>query len=136
MSSFVVSFSKSTTENKLETPSTPFRIMARREISSHIRSWRFALLLGLVALTFFGSIYVSFGNIRDAVNNVKDPDHLFLYLKLLTATDDNLPAFHVLLSFLGPLLGMSLGFDAVNSEKQNGTLVRILAQPVYRDNLL
>ena len=136
MSSFVVSFRKNTTENTHVPPSTPFWVMVRREISSHIRSWRFVLLLGLVALTFFGSIYVSFGNIRDAVNNVKDPDHLFLYLKLLTTTDGNLPAFHVLLSFLGPLLGISLGFDAVNSEKQNGTLVRILAQPVYRDNLL
>ena len=135
MSSFVVSFRKNTTQNT-HVPPTPFWVMVRREISSHIRSWRFVLLLGLVALTFFGSIYVSFGNIRDAVNNVKDPDHLFLYLKLLTTTDGNLPAFHVLLSFLGPLLGISLGFDAVNSEKQNGTLVRILAQPVYRDNLL
>lgn len=136
MSSFVVSFRKNTTENTLESPSTPFWAMVSREISSHIRSWRFVLLLGLVALTFFGSIYVSFGNLRDAVNNVKDPDRLFLYLKLLTTTDGNLPAFHVLLSFLGPLLGISLGFDAVNAEKQNGTLVRILAQPVYRDNLL
>ena len=136
MSSFVVSFRKNTTENTHESPSTPFWAMVSREISSHIRSWRFVLLLGLVALTFFGSIYVSFGNIRDAVNNVKDPDRLFLYLKLLTTTDGNLPAFHVLLSFLGPLLGISLGFDAVNAEKQNGTLVRILAQPVYRDNLL
>lgn len=136
MSNFVVSFKKNTAENTLESPSNPFWTMVRREIASHIRSWRFVLLLGLVALTFFGSIYVSFGNIRDAVNNVKDPDHLFLYLKLLTTTDGNLPTFHVLLSFLGPLLGISLGFDAVNSEKQNGTLIRILAQPVYRDNLL
>jgi ABC-2 type transport system permease protein len=29
-----------------------------------------------------------------------------------------------------------LGFDAVNAEKNNGTLTRLLAQPVYRDNLL
>lgn len=136
MSNFVASFTTSTAANKPEPRSTPFWVMVRREIASHIRSWRFVLLLGLVSLTFFGSIYVSFSNIREAVNNVKDPDHLFLYLKLLTTTDGNLPAFHVLLSFLGPLLGISLGFDAVNSEKQNGTLIRILAQPVYRDNLL
>ncbi|MBL0740726.1 ABC transporter permease [Chryseolinea lacunae] len=136
MSNFVVSFKRNITENTDEPRSNPFWVMVRREIASHIRSWRFVLLLGLVALTFFGSIYVSFGNIGDAVNDVKDPDHLFVYLKLLTTTDGNLPAFHVLLSFLGPLLGISLGFDAINAEKQNGTLIRILAQPVYRDNLL
>ncbi|MCH5718576.1 ABC transporter permease [Niabella hibiscisoli] len=47
-----------------------------------------------------------------------------------------MPPFHVFLSFLGPLLGISLGFDAVNTEKNNGTLIRLMAQPVYRDNLL
>ena len=61
---------------------------------------------------------------------------LFLYLKLLTITDNTLPPFHVFLSFLGPLLGIGLGFDAINSEQQNGTLPRIMAQPVYRDHLL
>ncbi len=39
-------------------------------------------------------------------------------------------------SFLGPLLGISLGFDAMNSEQQSGTLQRVMAQPLYRDNLL
>jgi len=116
--------------------SNPFWIMVRKEISGHIRSWRFIILLILVALTFWGSMYVSLSNIRTAVANVEDPDHLFLYLKLLTTTDGTLPPFHVFLNFLGPLLGISLGFDAMNSEQQSGTLSRIMAQPVYRDNLL
>lgn len=135
MKNFVMSFRKNITEHAPAQP-TPFWVMVQKEIADHIRSWRFIVLLSLVALTFFGSMYGSLSNIRSAVNNVKDPDHLFLYLKLLTTTDGNLPPFHVLLSFLGPLLGISLGFDAVNSEKQSGTLIRILAQPVYRDNLL
>jgi len=81
-------------------------------------------------------MYVSMSNIRTVVSNVNDPDRLFLYLKLLTTTDGTLPPFHVFLNFLGPLLGISLGFDAINAEQQNGTLGRIMAQPVYRDNLL
>ncbi|SHN14440.1 ABC-2 type transport system permease protein [Cyclobacterium lianum] len=114
----------------------PFWVMVRKEIADHIRSWRFLVLLVLVVLTFWGTTSVSMANLRQVVGNANDPDSLFLYLKLLTTTEGSLPPFHVFLSFLGPLLGISLGFDAVNSEQQNGTLTRIMAQPVFRDNLL
>lgn len=116
--------------------SNPLRVMVRKEIGGHIRSWRFIVLLGLVTLTFWGAMYVSMSNIRAAVSSINDPDDLFLYLKLLTTTDGTLPPFHVFLNFLGPLLGISLGFDAINSEQQSGTLTRLMAQPVYRDNVL
>jgi len=114
----------------------PFAVMVRKEIADHIRSWRFIVLLGLIVLTFAGSLYVSLSHLREAVANENDPDRLFLYLKLLTTTDGSLPPFHVFISFLGALLGISLGFDAINSEHNNGTLTRLMAQPVYRDHLL
>ncbi|GGH73034.1 ABC transporter permease [Filimonas zeae] len=110
--------------------------MVHKEVADHIRSWRFIVLLALIVLTFITSMYVSLRNIKPAVSNISDPDHLFLYLKLLTTTDNTIPPFHVFISFLGPLLGISLGFDAINAEKNNGTLIRLMAQPVYRDNLL
>jgi ABC-2 type transport system permease protein len=114
----------------------PFAVMVRKEIADHIRSWRFIVLLILIVLTFVGAMYVSLTNLKAAVSNENDPDRLFLYLKLLTVTDGSLPSFHVFMSFLGALLGISLGFDAINAEQNNGTLIRLLAQPVYRDNLL
>ena len=115
---------------------SPFSVMVRKEVADHIRGWRSIVLLLLVVLTFFGSMYISLSNISRAVDNAGDPDHLFLYLKLLTITDGTLPPFHVFIGFLGPLLGIGLGFDAINAEQNNGTLTRLLAQPVYRDNLL
>jgi len=114
----------------------PFGVMVGKEIADHIRSWRFIVLLLLVGLTFFGAMYISLSNIKTAISNIQDPDRLFLYLKLLTTTDGTLPPFHVLLSFLGPLLGISLGFDTINSEQNAGTLTRLMAQPVYRDNFI
>lgn len=116
--------------------SSPFNVMVHKEMADHIRSWRFIVLMGLIILTFVASMYVSLGNIRSAMSNVNDPDHAFLYLKLLTTTDNSMPPFHVFLSFLAPLLGISLGFDAINAEQNSGTLTRLIAQPVYRDNLL
>lgn len=114
----------------------PFGVMVHKEIADHIRSWRFAVLIALIVLTFIAAMYVSITNIKQAMGNINDPDHAFLYLKLLTTTDSSIPPFHVFLSFLAPLLGISLGFDAINSEQNSGTLTRLMAQPIYRDNLL
>lgn len=114
----------------------PFSVMVHKEIADHIRSWRFIILIALIVLTFIGAMYVSLSNIKSAVSNTSDPNHSFLYLKLLTTTDNTIPPFHIFLSFLAPLLGISLGFDAINSEQNSGTLTRLMAQPIYRDNLL
>jgi ABC-2 type transport system permease protein len=114
----------------------PFGVMVHKGIADHIRSWRFYILIALIVLTFIAAMYVSLANIKAAVSNTQDPDHVFLYLKLLTTTDNSIPPFHVFLNFLAPLLGISLGFDAVNSEQNSGTLTRLMAQPVFRDNLL
>lgn len=115
---------------------SPFFVMVRKEVADQVRSWRFIILAGLILLTFFASMYVSLSNISKAVANYDDPDRLFLYLKLLTTSDGALPPFHVFIGFLGPLLGISLGFDAINSEQSNGTLIRLMAQPVYRDTVI
>ncbi|MEZ2445762.1 ABC transporter permease [Chitinophaga sp. RCC_12] len=123
-------------EKKQNSATNPFFVMVRKEVADQIHSWRFIILAGLILLTFLGSMYVSMTNISKAVSNAGDPDRLFLYLKLLTTTDGTLPPFHVFVGFLGPLLGISLGFDAINSEQSNGTLIRLMAQPVYRDSVI
>ena len=129
-------FSKGIKRNSKLLPASPFAVMVHKEVADHVRSWRFIIMVGLIVLTFLGAMYVSLNNINNAVANVNDPDRLFVYLKFLTPTDGPLPPFHVFISFLGPLLGIALGFDAVNAEQNNGTLTLLLAQPVYRDNLL
>lgn len=117
-------------------PSAAMQVLVSKEIAAHIRSWRFNILILLIVLTFGASLYVSSMGLKDAVSNMRDPDQSFLYLKLLTTTDNSIPPFHVFLNFLAPLLGIALGFDAINAEYNNGTLTRLMAQPIYRDNLL
>lgn len=115
-------------------PLHPFRVIVDKEISDHVRSWRFIILLGVIALACFGSVYTAVTSIPATIKS--DDDNVFYFLKLFTVSDGSLPPFFVFISFLGPLLGIALGFDAVNSEQNNGTLSRILAQPVNRDYLL
>lgn len=114
---------------------SPFWVIVRKEISDHVRSWRFIILVLIIALTCMGSLYTALTNIGTAIKP-GDPDSSFLFLKLFTASDGTLPSFVVFISFLGPLLGIALGFDAINSEQNKGTLSRILSQPIHRDYLI
>ena len=113
----------------------PFRVILNKEISDHVRSWRFIILIIIIALTCLGSMYTALLNIGNAAKP-NDPEGAFFFLKLFTISDGTLPSFFVFIGFLGPLLGISLGFDAVNSEQNEGTLSHILSQPIHRDYLL
>ncbi len=113
----------------------PFWIIVRKEIGDHIKSWRFAILLIIIALTCIGSLYVSLHNIAEAIQKTKEHG-AFVLLKMYTVSDGTMPPYFVFISFLGPLLGLSLGFDAINSEYNRGTISRILSQPIPRDFLI
>ena len=112
----------------------PFRGLVHKDIADHVRSWRFIILIAIIVLTCLGSVYTGITNISKAVKP-DDPEGFF-FLKLYTLSDETLPPFFVFIGFLGPLLGIALGFDAVNSEQNRGTLSRILSQPVHRDYLI
>ncbi|MBN1142942.1 MAG: ABC transporter permease [Bacteroidales bacterium] len=112
-----------------------FRAIVFKEVSDHVRSWRFIILVAIIALTCFGSLYAALSVIDKAVKP-NDPEGTFIFLKLFTLSDGTLPSYAVYISFLGPLLGISLGFDAINSEHNRGTLSRLLAQPIHRDYIL
>jgi len=121
--------------NNEEKVINPFRVIVNKEITDHVRSWRFIILIAIIALTCLGSMYTAMKNMGNAVKP-DDPEGTFFFLKLFTISDGTLPSFFVFVGFIGPLLGISLGFDAVNSEHNKGTLSRIISQPIHRDYLL
>lgn len=113
----------------------PFWVMVTKEVSDHVSSWRFIILIAIIALTCLGSMYASLAQFTKATKGA-DAEGAFFFLRLFTLSDGTLPSFTVFVSFLGPLLGVSLGFDAINSEQNRGTLSRILSQPIYRDYIV
>src|SRR5690606_14975038 len=112
-----------------------FQVMVQKEIADQVRSGRFLVLLFLILFTCFGSLYTSITNLDDALKK-DQTENGFIFLKLFTVSDGPLLPFHVFIGFLGPLLGIALGFDAINSEQNRGTLSRILSQPVRRDYII
>lgn len=101
----------------------------RKEMADHIRSKRFLIVLCLILLTSFASVYGAVSVLSDAV--ASDPDYIFL--KLFTLSGNSIPSFLSFIALLGPFVGLSLGFDAINSERSEGTLNRLVSQPIYRD---
>jgi len=118
----------------VRTPS-PFWVIVHKELGDHMRSWRFGILIAIVVLACIGSVYAAITALRNGVQS-NETDSSFLFLKMFTVTDRSLPSFTTFVSFLGPLIGIALGFDAVNSERSKGTLSRLLSQPLYRDEFI
>jgi len=117
-----------------------FNAIVRKEFTDYITSWRIIILLAIIALTCIGSLYTAVTTISDAAksseNAVEFTTSSYLFLRLFTLSDGTLPPFITFVSFLGPLLGIGLGFDAINSERNRGTLNRLLAQPIPRDSVI
>ncbi|RLE31657.1 ABC transporter [Candidatus Acetothermia bacterium] len=99
-----------------------------KELADHLGSKRFVIFFFLILIVGGASAYLAaqalFG--RETASE-------FIYLNLFTLSGGGLPSFLGFLAFFGPLIGVVLGFDAVNSEFNRGTVSRVLSQPIYRD---
>ncbi len=111
-----------------------WRIVAAKEFVDHVRSVRFLVLIVLLALAGLASVHAATGPIRDAAEAASSTPSIFLYL--FTLAPQRIPAFHEFLGILAPLLGIGFGFDAINGERSQGTLPRLVAQPIYRDEIV
>lgn len=106
----------------------------QKEMADNIHSRRFLIVLGLVLLTSFASIYGAVSGLADAGTGTSDSS--FMFLKLFTLNSGSIPSFTSFIALLGPFVGLALGFDAINSERSEGTLNRLVSQPVYRDSVI
>jgi ABC-2 type transport system permease protein len=109
-----------------------------KELADYLTSWRGIILFVVVILAAVFAIYGpsgAFQNIRSAVSStIQSGATQFIFLNLFTVSGQGSPSFlYFVAMFLVPILGIALGFDAINSEKNSGTLGRLLSQPIYRD---
>ena len=104
----------------------------RKELADHLKSKRFLILLLLIGTTSFASLYGAVSGLAD----VLESDGNFAFLKLYTTSGSSIPSFMSFIALLGPIIGLALGFDAINSERTGGTLNRLASQPIYRDSII
>ena len=108
----------------------------RKELADDFTSWRFLILFALVFLAGVFTLYVDGQNIGREVTGTTQ----FIFLKLYTTSDQTLPGLLQFLNlvavFFVPIVGIALGFDAINEERNSGTMSRLLSQPIYRDAVI
>ncbi len=129
ISAFRKGFTKSNSKESAHGLETVFL----KELADQLTSIRYAILFALIALTGVVSFYSAASNMRVAAGNSEAG---FILIRLFTTTGTSLPSFTWFLSLLGPLVGISMGFDAINGEQNSGSLTRLLAQPIYRDDVI
>ena len=118
----------------LRAPAHGWRTVAAKELADHVLSVRFLVLVVILGLAAAGAVYTAAGAIREVASSATGAPSLFL--RLFTVAPDQFPPFVGLVGFLGPLLGIAFGFDGVNGERSEGTLPRLLAQPIHRDDVI
>ncbi len=105
----------------------------RKEMEDHFSSTRFLLISALIVMVGVTIASMVGMGIQEEVKGMAKPTLLFLML--FTATG-KLFSFVQFIGFFGPLIGIILGFDAINRERVQRTLSKLVSQPIYRDSII
>lgn len=105
----------------------------RKELADHFSSYRFLILFALITMVSLIMVYMAGMGLREALEGAVKPKFVFLMLFTSTGALFSLSQF---VAFFGPLIGLVLGFDAINRERSTGTLSKLVSQPIYRDAII
>jgi len=103
----------------------------RKELADYVTSVRFVILFLLAIFASAAGLVAASQGIRGA----SLPEG-FVFLGLFTTSGNVIPSLTYLVALIVPIIGITLGFDAINSERSGGTLSRVLSQPIFRDSLI
>jgi ABC-2 type transport system permease protein len=106
------------------------RAIMKKEVADHFGSYRFLILFSLIAMVSVLMVYMAGMKISEDLAGSAKPS--FIFLMLFTSSGIGFPLVQFV-SFFGPLVGLILGFDSINREWNEGTLSKLLAQPLHRD---
>lgn len=105
----------------------------KKELADHFSSYRFVILFALIAMVSFITSYMAGIHLKESLEGVAKPKFVFLMLFNTTGAMFSMVQF---VAFFGPLIGIVLGFDSINRERADGTLIKIVSQPIYRDSVI
>lgn len=106
------------------------KAILRKELADHFSSIRVLVLFLLVLIASFAAILAARGSILGTGADK------YAFLKLFTASGETIPSLIAFVDIFIPIIGITLGFDAINREHNSNTLSRIASQPVYRDSII
>jgi ABC-2 type transport system permease protein len=121
-------------------PQSGWLVVAAKEFADHVLSVRFFVLLIVLGLAAGIPLFLATQQIHDLASQVSGAQAVFLALFIVGPQDISIFGLDVnVQGFIGlaaPLLGIAFAFDAVNGERAQGTLPRLVAQPIHRDDVI
>ena len=105
-------------------------VIFKKELADHFSSYRFLILFALIAMVSMITAYMAGLNMAKNLESIAKPKFVFMLMFTSSGAGFSLVDF---VSFFGPLIGIILGFDTINRERNEGTLSKLLSQPIYRD---
>jgi ABC-2 type transport system permease protein len=109
-------------------------VIFRKELAENLSSKRFTLTFILIFLSGASTVYLGAQELaRQGLAGIESQE---LFLVLFSGAAAPIPSFVYFIVLLAPILGIALGFDAVNREMASGSMVRLLSNPIYRDSII
>ncbi|ADN35625.1 ABC-type transport system involved in multi-copper enzyme maturation permease component-like protein [Methanolacinia petrolearia DSM 11571] len=114
---------------------TRLAIISQKELSDHVTSRRFLLILIITCLVLGVAAANGVTDYYNALENYKNgeggdlfmPSILYVFNKITNSVG---------LEGLGAIIGIAIGFDLIAGEREGRSLKTILSQPLYRDELI
>lgn len=114
--------------------------IAAKELADHLLSVRLYVMLIVLGVAAIIPLYFAAERLKDAASDVSGLRAIFLALFTIAPEGVNLgPISFTVQAFIAiaaPLLGVAFSFDSVNGERHEGTLPRLLSQPIHRDDVV
>jgi ABC-2 type transport system permease protein len=114
--------------------------VAGKEFADHLLSVRLYVLLVILGVAALIPLYFAGERIRALAPQASSSQAAFLALFIIGPEGVNLGPFRftadAFIALAAPLLGIGFAFDAVNGERHQGTLPRLLSQPIHRDDVI
>lgn len=119
-------------------PRAGWMVVGRKEFGDHLLSARFTVLVIVLGLAAAIPLYFAASAIREVASSVTDSQAVFIALFWLAPDVEGftLPSVVGFMTYVAPLLGLAFAFDAINGERADGTLPRLLSQPIHRDDVV
>jgi ABC-2 type transport system permease protein len=110
--------------------------IAGKEFTDHLLSVRLYVLLVVLGIAALIPLYFAAETIRSLAEQASGQSAVFLALFTLAPQNVDILRVDSFVGIVAPLLGVGFAFDAVNGERHQGTLPRLLSQPIHRDDVI
>ena len=112
--------------------------IAGKELADHLLSVRFYVLLFVLGIAALIPLYFAGEVIRSLAPAASGQPAIFLAMFVVDPAGQTtgIVTAQKFVAMAAPLLGIAFSFDAVNGERHQGTLPRLLSQPIHRDDVI